>query len=121
MEKKLLTISEAAKTIGLVDKKSKKPLNYILRFWEKKFPQINPIKLNGKRRFYTQNDVKIIKLIKFLLKDNKLTIEGAKKILNNKINPLDATKSSSIKDEYLRKIIKIKSNLILTKLKKLKK
>jgi len=121
MEKKLFTISEVAKAIGLVDEKNNKPLNYILRFWEKKFPQIKPIKLNGKRRFYTQNDVKIIKLIKFLLKDNKLTIEGAKKLLNKKKNPLDATKTSSIKDEYLRNMIKIKSNLILKKLKKLKK
>ena len=43
-----------------------KPLNYILRYWEKKFNQIKPKKINN-QRYYTLEQVEIIKLIKFLL------------------------------------------------------
>ena len=101
MEKELYTISEVSTKLGFIDKKTKKPLNYILRFWETKFSQIKPIYLDGKRRLYSSKDVEILKLIKFLLKDNKLTIAGAKKLMKKKINTLDGVRSSSIKDTYL--------------------
>ena len=121
MEKELFTISEVSKKVGLIDSKTKKPLNYILRFWETKFPQIKPITLNGKRRFYSIKDIETVKLIKHLLKDNKLTIEGAKKLMKKKINPLDGLQSSSIKGTYLKENIKKKSKIILEKIRKLKK
>ena len=41
-----------AKEIGLVDRKGK-PLNHILRYWEKQFSQIKPILMPGNRRYYT--------------------------------------------------------------------
>ena len=39
---KLVGISELAKKLGIIDKKNKKPLNYVLRYWEKEFKQIKP-------------------------------------------------------------------------------
>ena len=38
----------------------------------------------GKRRYYSKKDFEIIKLIKMLLKEKGFTINGVKKILNNK-------------------------------------
>ena len=94
---------------------------HTLRFWEKEFKQIKPMTLTGNRRYYSQKDVNTIKLIKFLLKDQGLTIDGAKKIMSKKVNTLDDYKTSSIKAEYLKNIIKIKSKILLDKIKKIKK
>ena len=120
-DKKLINISEVAKQIGLVDTKNGKLLTHTLRFWETKFHQIRPTIMSGNRRYYSQKDVNTIKLIKFLLKDQGLTIDGAKKIMSKKVNTLDDYKTSSIKAEYLKNIIKIKSKILLDKIKKIKK
>ena len=79
---KLVTISELSKSLNLVDKKTKKPQNYILRYWEKEFKQIKPTIIKS-RRYYSKKQINIIKLIKFLLKDKGMTIEGVKKYLIN--------------------------------------
>ena len=68
---KLLTISEVSKILSLTDPKTKKPLNHILRYWEKEFKLIKPKKINN-RRYYTAQQVEIIKMIKFLLKNRLL-------------------------------------------------
>ena len=51
---KLINITEASKILNLIDPKTKKPLNHVLRYWEKEFKQIKPIKINN-RRYYSQN------------------------------------------------------------------
>ena len=78
---KFINITELSKLLNLVDKNSKKPLNYILRYWEKEFKQIKPKVINN-RRYYSSNQVKLIKKIKYLLKDKDLTVSGVKKALN---------------------------------------
>ena len=103
-----------------VDKNSNKPLNYILRYWEKEFKQINP-KIINNRRYYSFKQVEIIKFIKFLLKDKGMTIKGAKNILNRKIKELDVSNSNSLQAVYYKKVLKDKSSRILEKIKKLKK
>ena len=80
-KEKLISISELAKNLDLKNKNSYKYSTHTLRFWEKEFRQIKPIKLSG-RRYYTKKNVEIISLIKYLLKDQGLTIQGVKKILN---------------------------------------
>ena len=57
------TISEVAQEIGLINKKNKKPNTHTLRFWEKHFKQIKPKLLSGNRRYYSDKDIKYIKLI----------------------------------------------------------
>ena len=79
---KLIGISELSKILNLVNEKTKKPSNHILRYWEKEFGQIKPTILK-KRRYYSKNQIKIIKFIMFLLKDKGMTIKGVKKLLNN--------------------------------------
>jgi DNA-binding transcriptional MerR regulator len=116
---KLLNISQLALRLGLINKKNKKPLTHTIRFWETKFKQLKPTILSGGRRYYSINDVKVVEMIFYLLKKQGMTIIGAKKIMDEKLKPLDETKTSSIKAEYYKNKIKNKSKEILIRLKKL--
>ena len=117
--KKLINISEVTKIIGLIDKKSRKPINSTLRYWETKFKQIKPIKINN-RRYFTQKQVELLKMIKFLLKNKGMTISGVKNLLNSNINKLDENSSISLKNDYLKNSLKFKTKNILDKISKLK-
>ena len=117
---KFVNISELAKLLELTNSQDKKPLNYILRYWEKEFKQLKP-KILNKRRYYSPQQVEICKLIKFLTKDKKMTIKGVKNVLNTNINKLDDYNLNSLKADYFKKNIKIKSVKILKKLDQLKK
>ena len=116
---KLLTISEVAKLFHLRDKKTNKPTTHTLRFWETKFKMLKPTILSGGRRYYSEKNIELIKMIIFLLKDQGLTINGAIKVMHDKSKKLDVTKALSIRGEYYKKNIKIKSINILNKIKKL--
>jgi DNA-binding transcriptional MerR regulator len=78
------SISEAAKELGLINKKNGFIQTHTLRYWETQFKQIKPVIGAGKRRYYSKKVINIVKYIQFLLKDKGLTITGVKKILNNK-------------------------------------
>ena len=78
------TIGEVAKELDLVNNKNGSLQTHTLRFWEKQFRQIRPSIKAGKRRYYSKKDFETIKLIKYLLKDQGLTIKGVQKILNTK-------------------------------------
>jgi len=117
---KLFSISEVSKIVKLINLSNNKPLNHILRYWEKEFKQIRPKKINN-RRYYTQDQVEIIKLIKFLLKTKGMTIYGVKNLLNLNINKLDDYNSDGLKVDYYKRIIKEKSTKLLEKINKLKK
>ena len=77
------TIGEVTKELGLINNKTGHLQTHTLRYWETQFKQIKPKIRAGKRRYYSKKDFELIKLIKFLLKDRGLTINGVKKILNN--------------------------------------
>ena len=107
------TIGEVAKIIGLKSKKGQLLPTHTIRFWEKQFKQIKPMVLNGNRRYYDKKNIELLKKIHFLLKEQGMTINGAKKLLNNKESlKLDEMSNHSIKANNLKdKLIKI-SNLI---------
>tara|TARA_B100001093_G_scaffold298855_1_gene284967 strand:- start:1136 stop:1507 length:372 start_codon:yes stop_codon:yes gene_type:complete len=116
--------TEAYKTIGEVVKILKLKSNskgvlptHTIRFWGKQFKQIKPIILNGNRRYYDEASINLLKKVKFLLKDQGMTINGVKKILNsNESIKLDESANDSIRTDNLRnKLIKISS--IVKKLK----
>ena len=77
------TIGEVARELDLINKKTGHLQTHTIRYWETQFKQIKPVIKAGKRRYYSIKDLKIIKYIKFLLKEKGLTINGVKKILNN--------------------------------------
>ena len=118
--KKLYTISEVSKKLNLIKPKSKKPLNHVLRFWEKEFKQIQPKKINN-RRYYTESHLQKLKIINFLLKNRGMTILGVKKILNDNVNKLDANDVHSLQADYYRINLKNKSKKLLDRLKEFKK
>ena len=116
---KLLSISELALKLNLINPKNKKPLTHTLRYWETNFKQLRPTILGGRRRYYSSKDIKVVKMILFLLKTQGMTINGAKKAMNVNLKHLDDTKTSSIKAAYYKKSIKDKSKKILNRIKKL--
>ena len=117
--KKLITISEVSRALKLVNESTKKPLNHILRYWEKEFKEISPKKINN-RRYYSPEQVEIIKMIKFLLKNKGMTILGVKNLLTSKTNRLDDHSMNSLKAELYKKNLVAKSNLLLKKINKIK-
>ena len=105
------TIGETAKELNLIDKKTGKIQTYIIRYWESQFKQIKPLVRAGNRRYYSKKNLLIIKLIKFLLRDKGMTINGVKKILDNqKVHSLDDNINLGIykPNQQSRKIIKDK-------------
>ena len=98
------TIGEVAKIVGLINKKKGTLSTHTIRFWEKKFRQIKPKIFSGKRRYYSNKEIHIIKLIKFLLKEKGMTIKGVKAMLNNpKSLTLDDTTKYSVTNQSLKK------------------
>jgi len=83
------TIGEVAELLNLKNEKNGKLNTYILRFWEKEFKQIKPKLMNNKRRYYDKNTINLLKRIKFLLKDQGMTIKGVKNIIKDERFNLD--------------------------------
>jgi len=114
------TISEVVKILGLKSKRGQSLPTHTIRFWEKEFKQIKPKIFNGNRRYYDKKNIELLKKVHFLLKDQGMTINGVKKILNNKESlKLDEISNQTIKANNLKnKLVKISS--IVKNLKKLK-
>ena len=107
------TIGEVTKILNLkINKKGVLP-THVIRFWETQFKQIKPKILNSNRRYYDENTINLLKKVKFLLKEQGMTINGVKKILNNDDSlKLDEIADKSIRTENLRnKLIKISNKL----------
>jgi DNA-binding transcriptional MerR regulator len=51
---------------------------HVLRYWEQEFPQLNPVKRRGNRRYYQREDVLMIRQIRGLLYEQGFTIGGAR-------------------------------------------
>ena len=116
------SIGEVAKILNLINKKNGNLNTHTIRFWEKEFKQIKPKILTGKRRYYDKTSIDILKKIKYLLKDQGMTIIGVKKLLDNKKSlKLDEFSKNSISVDNIKIKNKLKniSNLI-KQIKKLK-
>ena len=110
------TIGEVAKILNLKSNKKGELPTHIIRFWETQFKQIKPKILNSNRRYYDEDCINLLKKVKFLLKEQGITINGVKKILNGEQSlELDEMANNSIKADNLRnklvKISKIVKNL----------
>ena len=110
------TIGEVAKILNLKSNKKGELPTHIIRFWETQFKQIKPKILNSNRRYYDEDCINLLKKVKFLLKEQGMTINGVKKVLNGEQSlELDEMANNSIKADNLRnklvKISKIVKNL----------
>ena len=103
------TIGEVAELLNLRERNKKTLSTHTIRYREKEFKQIKPRVLNGNRRYYDLKNIELLKKVHFLLKDQGMTINGVKKILNNKESlKLDEMSNHSIKANNLKnKLVKI--------------
>ena len=114
------TIGEVAKILNLKSNKKGELPTHIIRFWETQFKQIKPKVLNSNRRYYDEDCINLLKKVKFLLKEQGMTINGVKKILNREQSlELDEMANNSIKADNLRKKL-VKISEIVKNLKNLK-
>ena len=112
-EKAYKTIGEVVKILDLKSKSKQNTPTHTIRYWEKEFKQIKPKILNGNRRYYDQSNIDLLKKIKFLLKDQGMTINGVKKVLNSgNSNELDEISNKTIRTNNLRNKITNISNII---------
>ncbi len=107
------TIGEVAKILNLKSNKKGTLPTHVIRFWETQFKQIKPKILNSNRRYYDEKTINLLKKVKFLLKDQGMTINGVKKILNNEVSlKLDEIADKSIRTENLKnKLLRISNKL----------
>ena len=112
------SIGEVAEYLNLINPKTGLLNTYTLRFWEKEFKQIRPKIFSGKRRYYDEESIKVIKKIKFLLKEKGMTINGVKNHLNSSNSDLDEISNISINT---KNNLKSKLNKISKIIKELKK
>ena len=107
------TIGEVTKMLNLKSNNKGVLPTHVIRFWETQFKQIKPKILNSNRRYYDEKTINLLKKVKFLLKDQGMTINGVKKILNNEDSlKLDEIADKSIRTENLRnKLLKISNKL----------
>ena len=115
------SIGEVAKILNLVNSKKGTLNTHTIRFWESEFKQIKPKILSGNRRYYSKETIEILKKVKYLLKEQGMTIKGVKKVLNsnNSLN-LDELSNNSISSDN-KIIIKLKKiSSLIKKIKSLK-
>ena len=119
LDKAYKTIGEVAEILNLKNTNNGKLNTYILRFWEKEFKQIKPLVLNNRRRYYDMKTVNLLKKIKYLLKDEGMTIKGVKSMLDKKRFNLDD--ASKLPITVSDKNLKLRLNKISNILKEIKK
>tara|TARA_X000001036_G_scaffold257679_1_gene239619 strand:+ start:23 stop:400 length:378 start_codon:yes stop_codon:yes gene_type:complete len=115
------SIGEVAKILDLVNSKKGTLNTHTIRFWESEFKQIKPKILSGNRRYYNKETIEILKKVKYLLKEQGMTIKGVKKVLNSNISlNLDELPKNSISSDN-KIIIKLKKiSSLIKKIKSLK-
>ena len=115
------SIGEVAKILDLVNKKKGTLNTHTIRFWEKEFKQIKPKILNGNRRYYNKVSIEVLKKIKYLLKEQGMTINGAKKVLNSDRSlKLDVLHNNSINADNNIKYKLTKISKLIKQIKNLK-
>ena len=96
------SIGEVAKILNLVNKKNGKLSTHTIRFWEKEFKQIKPFIFSGKRRYYDDKTILILKKIQFLLKNKGMTVKGVKIELQNNDSELDEFDNKTINTKNIK-------------------
>jgi len=97
---------DALRTIGEVSQIINVPV-YVIRFWEKKFDLIKPIKRKGGNRYFDKSQISNLIIIKKLLHEDRYSIEGAKKVLTESV--FEVKEKQSLVKEITQLINKLKN------------
>lgn len=84
---------------------------HVLRYWEQEFPNLNPVKRRGNRRYYQRGDVLLIRQIRALLYDQGYTIGGARQRLSGEEAKDDASQFRQLVSQTIRELEDILSVL----------
>ena len=95
-DKRYYRIGEVSRIIGVEP--------YVLRYWESEFSQIRPSRADSKQRTYQKKDLELIKEIKRLLYEEKLTLEGARKRLKRRMSKSESTEPADVIEEIKREL-----------------
>lgn len=89
------TIGEVAEMLGISTSN--------IRYWESEFPHIKPkMNQNGKRA-YTEKNIQAVRAIQYLLRDKRMTIEGARLYLKEHRHAyMEHTENINVVDELLK-------------------
>lgn len=98
VEKLYYSIGETAEMLGV-------PVSTV-RFWENEFEILKPMKNKKGNRLFTPVDIKNLRIIHHLVKEERMTLTGAKKKLSEKWTETD------YKYEINESLQKIKSILL---------
>ncbi len=84
-----------------------------LRYWEKEFRQLKPKQSERKTRFYTKDDINLLKKILFLTREKAYTLEGARRQLTNRKSEVE------IEQELFERLsaVKVQLNQLIKELK----
>jgi len=96
LEGKRYAISEVSEMTGVAP--------HVLRQWEERFPQLKPRRDRANHRFYSAGDLEIVRRIKQLLYQEKMTTEGAKRRLAQELRGEGRPKTRQEAVELLEKI-----------------
>ena len=69
---------------------------HVLRYWEQEFPDLQPVKRRGNRRYYQRHDVMLIRQIRSLLYEQGFTIGGARQQLAGEGAREDVSQSQQV-------------------------
>ncbi len=105
MKKFYYSIGEVSNLIGVK--------SYVLRYWETEFPTLKPRKNSGGNRKYSADDIDVLRDIKYMLYEQKFTIEGARKKLAAKKNKKNEPQMEiDFPTEQKNRVNKIKESLL---------
>ena len=105
-----LVVSKKYFSIGEVTRLcSVKP--HVLRYWENVFPQLQPLKRRGNRRYYQRHDIELIRTIQRLLYTEGYTIKGAGNRLRDKTIKAAINTTKIPLDSVLTELISISTSL----------
>lgn len=76
-----------------------------LRFWESEFEQVQPSRTAKGQRVYSDQDLALLRRIKFLLHEQGMTIEGAKRALAEPEQVVESDNPALAKPELLRQMV----------------
>ena len=105
------TISEVVEILNENNLKNYENQTHTIRYWETQFKQIKPRKINN-RRYYNTKDIDVLLKIQYLLKDQGMTINGVKKILNANILNIDENEKKIINSLNIKYRLNKINNLV---------
>ncbi|MFZ8899190.1 MAG: MerR family transcriptional regulator [Alphaproteobacteria bacterium] len=82
IKRRIRKSASAYRTISEVSEEIDVPA-HVLRFWESKFPSLEPMKRGGGRRYYKPEDVEALRRIRALLYRDGFTIRGVQQLLKS--------------------------------------